>query len=386
MKTRPFSILAVAGEASGDHHGAPVIRALMARWPDLQVRGVGGDEMQQAGMHIDHHCRDMAVVGLLEVLPRATHILRVYRDLKHRLATDPPDLLLLIDYAEFNMRMARLAHGCGVPVLYYISPQLWAWRRGRARKLARWVNRMAVIFPFEVDFYRQVGLQADFVGHPLLDHPIAARDPVRARAELGLAEGHPVIGLLPGSRNKEIDNLLPDMLGAARKIRARYPQARFVLPVAPDIADAQIEPQVTAADLPITTVRNRFYETLQACDLVLVASGTATLQTALTATPMIILYRVAPLTYAIGRLLIRIPCIGLANIVAGTCVVPELIQNRVHPDTIAAEACALLDNDQRRHEVIARLEETRDKLGTPGAAQRVAEIAADMLRPQRHDR
>jgi len=385
MKTRPFTILAVAGEASGDHHGAPVIRSLKTRWPDLQVRGVGGDEMQQAGMHIDHHCRDMAVVGLLEVLPRATHILRVYRQLRQRLRTDPPDLLLLIDYAEFNMRMARLAHRCGVPVLYYISPQLWAWRRGRARKLARWVDRMAVIFPFEVDFYRRVGLQAECVGHPLLDHPIPALDMACARAQLKLDANHPVIGLVPGSRSKEIETLLPDMLGAARQLHARYPQARFVLPVAPDITDAQIEPQVTAADLPITTTRGRFYETLQACDLVLIASGTATLQAALTATPMIILYRVAPLTYAVGRLLIKIPWIGLANIVAGDRVVPELIQHQVRPDTIAAEAHALLDNDRYLHAVITRLRETRDKLGTPGAAQRVAEIAADMLDPQRHD-
>ena len=379
MKTRALSLLAVAGEASGDHHAAPVIRALKTRHPDLRVYGVGGDEMQQAGMRIDHHCRDMAVVGLLEVLPRATHILRVYRDLKHRLRTTPPDLLLLVDYAEFNMRMARLAHRYGVPVLYYISPQLWAWRRGRARKLARWVDRMAVIFPFEVDFYRDVGLQAEFVGHPLLDHPIPALGTSRARQEMGLKEDGPVIGLAPGSRAKEIESLLPDMLGAAQLIRDRYPDVRFVLPVAPDITDDQINAQIGDSTVPITRSRSRFYETLQACDLVLVASGTATLQTALTATPMIILYRVAPLTYSIGRMLIRVPCIGLANIVAGTNVVPELIQGRVHPETIAAEAIALLANDQRRQTIIARLEETRDKLGKPGAAQRVADIAADML-------
>lgn len=372
-------LLIVTGEASGDHHGAAMLEALRRTLPDVRARGVGGDALAHAGMELLYDSRHLAVVGLLEVLPQAPHILRAYRCLKAALQEDPPDLLLLIDYPEFNLRIARLARARQVPVLYYISPQVWAWRRGRARTIARLVDKMAVIFPFEVPFYERVGLDAEFVGHPLLDADLPARDSAAARARFDLTAARPIIGLLPGSRSREIADLLPVMLAAAGMIRKRFPDAGFLLPPAPGIDRARIHDQVSRSGVPVQIADTCFNEALAACDLVLVASGTATLQAAIMETPMIICYRVSFLTYWIGRLLIRVPHIGLANIVAGRGVVPELIQHEVTPSRIAAQALQILGDARRLQEMRRDLRQVREKLGRGGAARRVAAIAAAML-------
>jgi lipid-A-disaccharide synthase len=373
-------ILLVTGEASGDHHGALVVKALSRMRPDVQVSGIGGQELAAAGMELLYHVRDLSVVGLLEILPRAGNILRAYRLLKKRLSgPDKPDLLVLIDYPDFNLRIAAIAKKNNVPVLYYISPQIWAWRQGRAKKIARLVDIMGVIFPFEVSFYEKVGLDARFVGHPLLDHEMQVGDRQEAIGHFGLSGAQPVIGLLPGSRPSEIDRLLVPMLDAAVLMKQKFPEAGFVIPVAQGISSDHVQAMVQQRELTATVVEGSFHQVLDVCDLVLVASGTATLQTALMGKPMIIIYKVSPLTYLVGRIMIRVPWIGLANIVAGRQVVPELIQHDASPGRIAAEACDILSDPGRMAAMREGLSGIRAALGQPGGSQRVAELIVEKL-------
>jgi lipid-A-disaccharide synthase len=380
MEQQPHKILVVTGEASGDHHGALVIRALRQLDPSVEVTGIGGDELAGEGMRLLHHSRDLAVLGLSEVLWRAGTVLAAYRTLKKEIKKKP-SLLMLIDYPEFNLRIAALAGKHNVPVFYYISPQLWAWRQGRAKKIARLVSRMAVIFPFEVQFYEKFGLDARFVGHPLLDQEIRLVGRDAALKEFGLAERRPIIGLLPGSRQNEIKRLFEPMLAAARRIREQFPAAQFIVPLAQGISREEMQGRADRAGLPVRIVTGSFYQALDVCDLVLVASGTATLQTALMQKPMIILYRVSLLTYIVGRLLIRIPWIGLANIVAGRPVVPELIQHEVTPERIAREACGMLSDPERLQRMQAELGTIKASLGKPGASLRVAQMMYEMINP-----
>jgi lipid-A-disaccharide synthase len=373
-------ILLVTGEASGDHHGALVVKALRRMRPDVQVSGIGGQELAAAGMELLYHVRDLSVIGLLEILPRAGNILAAYRLLKKRLSgPDKPDLLVLIDYPDFNLRIAAIAKKNNVQVLYYISPQIWAWRQGRAKKIARLVDIMGVIFPFEVPFYEKVGLDARFVGHPLLDHEIQVGDRGEAMKQFNLTGASPVIGLLPGSRPSEIDRLLETMLDAAVLIKQKFPEAGFVVPVAQGISSGHVQAMVQQRNLTATVVEDSFHQVLDVCDLVLVASGTATLQTALMGKPMIIIYKVSPLTYLVGRIMIRVSWIGLANIVAGRQVVPELIQHDANPRRIAAEACDILSNPGRMSAMREGLSGIRLALGQPGGSQRVAEIIVEKL-------
>lgn len=380
MTEKAKKILLVAGEASGDHHGALVVKALRRMRPDVQVAGIGGQELAAAGMELLYHVRDLSVVGLLEILPRAGNILAAYRLLKKRLSgPDKPDLLVLIDYPDFNLRIAAIAKKNKVKVLYYISPQIWAWRQGRAKKIARLVDIMGVIFPFEVPFYEKVGLDARFVGHPLLDHEMKAGDRQEAMQRFNLTGASPVIGLLPGSRPSEIDRLLEPMLDAAVLMKQTFPEAGFIIPVAQGISCDHVQAMVQQRNLTAAAVEDSFHQVLDVCDLVLVASGTATLQTALMGKPMIIIYKVSPVTYLVGRLMIRVPWIGLANIVAGRQVVPELIQQDASPRRIAAEACGILSDPGRMEAMREGLSGIRAALGQPGGSQRVAELIVEKL-------
>jgi lipid-A-disaccharide synthase len=381
MTDKPKKILLVTGEASGDHHGALVVKALRRMRPDVRVEGIGGQELAAAGMQLIYHVRDLSVVGLLEILPRAGNIITAYRLLKKQLSgPDKPDLLMLIDYPDFNLRIAAIAKKNNVPVLYYISPQIWAWRQGRAKKIARLVDTLGVIFPFEVAFYEKVGLDARFVGHPLLDHEIQPGDPQEEIRRFGLTGSRPVIGLLPGSRPSEIDRLLEPMLDAAVLIKQRFPEAGFAIPVAHGISGDHVRAMAKQRSIAAAVVEDSFYQVLAVCDLVLVASGTATLQTALMGKPMIIIYKVSPLTYLVGRIMIKVPWIGLANIVAGKQVVPELIQNEASPQRIAAEACCILEDPARMAGMREGLAGIRQALGEPGGSQRVAEIIIEKLK------
>jgi lipid-A-disaccharide synthase len=343
----------------------------------LSFLGIGGKKMADAGTSILIPSSDMAVVGLTEVFSKLKNITKAYFKLKKLLKDRKPALLILIDYPDFNIRLAHIAKRHGVPVLYYISPQVWAWRRGRVKKIARRVDRMAVILPFEKAFYRKVGLQVDYVGHPLLDAG-PEKSEEKERPSSHLSHGDPVLGLLPGSRGDEIRNMLPTMIGASEILSTRYPKLSCVLPIAPTVSRDLVQSVIQKSEIPITLFED-IYEALSKCDLALVTSGTATLQTAIMGVPMIIVYRVSPLTYRVGRWVVRVPHIGLVNLVGEEAVVPELIQDEVTPERLALETTAILEDSQRKSDMIKKLNMIKKRMGESGASEKTARIALDMI-------
>jgi lipid-A-disaccharide synthase len=378
----PF-VLIVAGEASADLHGANLVRAMKHMEPGILFRGVGGWNMAKAGVDILTPSSEMAVVGLTEVVPKLPTLAATYLNLKRILKKEAPDLLILIDYPDFNIRLSGAAHRFGVPVLYYIGPQVWAWRTGRVKKLRERINRLAVILPFEEDFYRQRGLEAEYVGHPLLDAVPEAPDKPAALRGLGIEDAYPVVGLLPGSRKEEVGRLLPSMSQAAAALKADFPNLNCLLPRASTIPRAFIESILGSAVGEIQIVEGDIYRVLGASDLALVASGTATLEAAMMQTPMVILYKVSPLSFWIGKRVIRVPAIGLPNLVAGKKIVPELIQDEMTAERLVAEARSLLKDGERRRNMIKELTRVREKLGGKSASRRTAQIAVEMLRAHR---
>jgi lipid-A-disaccharide synthase len=365
-------VLLVAGEASGDLHGATLARALAALAPGIALAGMGGPHMAAAGVRIMHGIDRAAVVGGTEVLGRLPALWRIFRDLVRCLRERRPRALVLIDFPEFNMRLARRARQLSIPVVYFIPPQVWAWRRGRLRTMARDVSRVLAVFSFEVGLYREAGVPVDFVGHPLLD-VLPAFDREGARAGLATPT-ETLIGLLPGSRIEEVRRHLPVLLGAGLRILRRVPQARFVLPLAPTIPSALVErPLQAAGALGVHVLRGESHRVMAAADLLLVASGTATLEAACYGTPMVVLYRLSALSYALARVVVRgIPGISLPNIVAGHVAVPELIQGQATPARLARAALGLLQSDAARAAQRRELRDVRARLGPTGAAERAA--------------
>jgi len=372
-------VLIVAGEASADLHGSRLVTAMKRLDPGLTFWGIGGRNLEEAGVRILFTASEMAVVGLTEVVSRLATITRAYLRLKSILRTDQPVLLILMDYPDFNLRLARAAKRYRVPVLYYISPQVWAWRKGRVETIRRYVDRMAVILPFEEDFYRERALPVEFVGHPLLEEIPTDLDRDRVRAELGLHQAGPVLALLPGSRKEEVLNLLPLMIEAAEKLRSRYSPLKCLLPRAPTIPAELIEGLLEKSSLDVQVISGDVYRVLKACDVALVASGTATLEAAILEAPMIIVYRVSLLSYWIGRIVIRTPFIGLVNLVAGERVVPELIQGGLTPDRLAQEALDLLEHDDKRRDTQRKLRSVREKLGQGSASEKTSRIALEII-------
>jgi lipid-A-disaccharide synthase len=374
-------VLMVAGEASGELHGANLVKAMKGLNPDIAVTGIGGMRMEEAGVEILIPCSDMAVVGLTEVFSRLTSIVRAHLILRSLLKNSPPDLLILIDYPDFNINLARTARRCGVPVLYYISPQVWAWRRGRVRKIAGRVDRMAVILPFEREFYLNTGAEmiVDYVGHPLIDNVPHDLDKEEIKKELGLGEGNKILGLLPGSRGEEVKRLLPSMIGAAEILSSRYAGLKCVLPVAQTISHDLIRSMTGRSSLEIITAPKDIYRALAVCDMAMVASGTATLETAIMGVPMVIAYRVSPLSFWIGKMVVKVPYVGLVNLVAGKEVVPELIQDEVTPHGLADQAVSILEDEKKKAAMIKDLQMVRERLGSPGASLRTARIALKMM-------
>lgn len=372
-------VLIVAGEASADLHGSRLVTAMKRLDPELTFWGIGGRNLEEAGVRILFTSSEMAVVGLTEVFSRLATITRAYRRVKGILRTEPPALLILMDYPDFNLRLARTAKRYRVPVLYYISPQVWAWRKGRVETIRRYVDRMAVILPFEEGFYREKALPVDFVGHPLLEEIPKDLDRDRVRTELGLDQAGPVIALLPGSRKEEVLNLLPLMIQAGEKLRSRYNRLKCLLPRAPTIPADLIAGLLKKSSLDVQVISGDVYRVLKACDVALVASGTATLEAAILEAPMIIVYRVSFLSYWIGRMVIPIPFIGLVNWVAGERVVPELIQDALTPDRLAQEALDLLEHDDKRKDIQTKLRSVREKLGQGSASEKTGRIAMEMI-------
>ena len=369
----------VAGEASGDLHGGNLVRAMRDIDPALTFYGMGGERMGEAGVDLRADAADMAVVGLTEVVCKLGAILKVMGRLKASLRRERPDLVILIDYPDFNLPLARAAAKRGIKVLYYISPQVWAWRRGRIRTIQKAVDRMAVILPFEEAFYRQAGVDVSFVGHPLLDQ-IGTKYPRAVAIErFGLRAGVTTIGLLPGSRRSEVTRLLPAMLAACRIVAEKHGPLQFVLPLAATLEPEFVGTFLRTCPLAVQVIPDAFPDVVSLCDAAIVASGTATLETALLGTPMVVIYKLSASSYTIGRRFIRVDHISLANIIAGKRVVPELIQDEANPERIAAEVGALLANPERAQAMRAELALIRGKLGEPGASRRTAEIAVAML-------
>ena len=373
-------ILIVAGEASGDLHGSKVAEALLRLDPEIQLWGMGGEHLRRAGVEILIDSSRLAVVGITEVLGRMGSLYRAYRNLKKSIQRKEISLLILIDFPDFNLRLARVARDEGIPVLYYISPQVWAWRSGRTKKIAQRVQKMAVIFPFEVPLYREAGLEAQFVGHPLMDVLGSQSSPASPELPREDWKGNPLITLLPGSRQKEVMSLLPEMVRAAQIITRRKPEAQFLLALAPAMDSDEIRKFFPPSDAAITLVEGKTYQAIRAADLVIVASGTATLETAILGKPMVIVYRVSPLSYWVGRAMVKVKWIGLVNIVAERALVPELLQGEVRGERIAEEAFRILDDEKCREEMTRGLVEVSSKLGTPGAAERVAKLALEMMK------
>ncbi len=372
-------ILIVAGEASGDLHGSHLIRAAAEYHPQLSFFGVGGDKMRAAGCQIIFPSDELSVMGVVEVVKQLPKIYHRFKQLKRiLLGTERPDLLILIDFPDFNLRLAKVAKGAGIPVLYYISPKVWAWRSGRAKIIAERVDRLALIFPFEPQIYEPLGVQAEYVGNPLLDEFMENQPPGLLRKSLGIEAEVQVVGIFPGSRNSELEHILDTLVETAQDLYRQKPDIKFLLPVAPSLKRDFFEHRLSAAGLPVFIVEENIYEVAAASNAVLTVSGTVTLQLALVGTPMAILYKVAPLSYAIGKRLIRIEYAGLTNIVAGRGVVREFIQDAAEPAAMCREMIRLLD-DQRYIETMSQgLEEVRQLLGEPGCSMRVADIAAEM--------
>ena len=373
-------IMIVAGEASGDLHGAGLVREARKLDPHLHFFGIGGQRMREAGVDILVDAGEMAVVGLVEVATHFDVISRAFLTLKRLLISDPPDLLILIDYPDFNLRLAKVAKGAGVRVLYYISPQVWAWRVGRVKKIGRVVDRMAVVFPFEVPFYEREKVPVTFVGHPLVDSARPSLSRQEAQTRFGLDPSRRTVGLFPGSRRNEIKNLWPTIIATAELLRRGFPDLQFILPLATSLKRGDLEPLLDGSGLGIRVVENEAYDVMQVCDAIVTVSGTVTLEIALVGVPMVIIYRVSPLTYFIGKRLVKVEHIGLCNIVAGERVVSELIQDEAGPERIAAEIGRILTDRQYAASIVARLGHIREKLGSGGGSARVAALALDMLR------
>ena len=368
--TAPPRVYFVAGESSGDLHGANLIRALRAQRPEVECAGIGGTRMQQAGMTLHHDLASEAIMGFVEVVKSLGKIRTLFHDTLAKLREFRPDCLVLIDYPGFNIRLAAAAWPLGIPVVYYISPQVWAWKKGRVHTLKRFCRRMLVILPFEQPLYEEVGLDCQFVGHPLLDYLPQVELDGRYRGEM-------TIGLLPGSRAQEISRILPVMLEVAEGIRRKHPEARFVAPCVDEARAEQVRALV--GDFPLEIDIGGAYEVLDGARFCMVASGTATVETMLYETPMVVMYRVAPVTYWLARMVVNVAHIGMVNILAGRRIVPEFVQHEATVERVLPAALDLIADSPARAAMLQDLRSVKEGLGGPGASARAAEAVLEIV-------
>ncbi len=374
MMGRPPRILLSAGESSGDRLGAGLARALLRRRPDLELVGMGGPQMARAGVRLVQDAAEVAVVGIQEVLSHLPAIRRAMRALERVLAAERPDLVVPIDFPDFNLRLAARARRAGAPVVYFVSPQVWAWRRGRVRRIRRLVRRMLVLFPFEAEFYERAGVPVAFVGHPVAEPPPAPRPRAELCAQVGLDAEREIVALVPGSRRSEVEQLLAPLLAGAARIRDRRPGTQFLVTLAPGLARAEFERRIADSGLVGARLHaGDFPEILTLAAAGVVASGTASLEAAASGLPIVVVYRMGRLSFLVGRALVRLPHIALPNLVAGRRLVPELLQGECNPQRIAEEVLRYLEQPEHARRVGAELAGLRARLGGPGVFERAAE-------------
>ncbi len=372
-------VLVVAGEASGDRHAAGLAREARARDPALRFLGVGGPALRDAGAEILVDMEALSIIGITEAVAALPRVRRVMARLEGVLRDDPPDALLLVDLPDFNLALAKRAKRAGIPVAWFVSPQVWAWRRGRVKAIRRRVDRMIVLFPFEADFYREHGVPVTLAGHPLAEVRPAGIPREEAKRRLGLDPAAPALALLPGSRRGELDRLLDPMLGAAAEVRRRLGDVSLLLPVAPGLDAGEVRRRVGPSGLPVAVLPGALDEIAAAVEAALVASGTATLELAVREVPHVIVYRTSLLTYLLARFLVRVRHVGLVNLVAPRPFVPELLQGGFTPGRAADALAPLLREGPARAAMVARLREVRRRLGEPGAYGRAAEALLRVL-------
>ena len=366
-------ILISAGEASGDIHAAAVTAAIKKIDSSAEVFGMGGDALRNAGGEVLFDIKDHGVMGFVEVLKKLPDLFKLRDDFEKVMDERKPDCLITVDYPGFNMKLAKLAHDKGIPVVSYIAPSAWAWHKSRAKKVAKIVDKVACIFPFEYDVYKEAGAPVEFVGHPLVDIVKPRMTKEEAMAFAGKEEGKKLILLMPGSRLMEIEKMLPTLLEAAKLIKKQLPEVGFVMPRAGTIPVSLLEEKIQASDLEVKITEGNNYDLFSVADLALATSGTVTLEAALCGLGSVIVYKTNPVTYFIAKLVVNIPHIGLPNIVAAKSVLPELIQNDFTPAKVAQEALALLESE-RNAKMKEDLAYVKERLGKPGAVGRVAEL------------
>lgn len=371
-------VMICAGEASGDLHGASVADALKNMHPGIELFGMGGSNMRAAGVEIVYDIADIGVMGFFELIWSLPKFFRLRDTLSQVMRNNRPDVLVLIDYGGFHMAMAQAAKKMGIPVVYYICPKAWVWGKWRAKAIAGWVEKVAAIFPFEADIYREAGASVSFVGHPLVDIVRPSMDREAAYKHFGADPHKPVILLLPGSRYQEVESLLDLLMASASKVREQLPTCQFYMPVASTIPMERIESVVRESGVPVTFTRNSTYNLMQIADCAIAASGTVTLEAALMGLPSVIVYRVKTATYWLIRLVANVSHVGLPNIIVGRRILPELIQDEATAANISQATLQIMTDPVVRAQVQADLREVRVKLGEPGAVKRVASIVLDV--------
>ena len=372
-------VMILAGEASGDAHAAEFVESLKHLQPDIKLSGMGGRDMREAGVDLVFDSSNIAVVGLVEVITHWGEIKHAMNLIKAAMDETRPDLLVLVDYPEFNLKMAAHARELGIKVLFYISPQVWAWRPKRIHKIGRLIDHMAVIFKFETEYYQRANIPVSFVGNPLVDKVKSSETVEVMRDKLGINDDTKVVGLFPGSRNKEILNLLPLMLETAQAMAQRNPELGFVLPVANTLDFDAIEKQCQQSGLNIALTRDDIYDVIPCCDAIISCSGTVTLEIALLEVPMCIIYKMSWLSYQIMSRLVKIPHIGLANIVANQLVVQEFVQDEANVRNISGEIFKILEDDNYRARIKQGLAEVRANLGDGDGAGNMARLVLSFI-------
>lgn len=373
-----MKVMISVGEASGDLHGASIAAAIKEIKPEIEIFGMGGDAMRSAGVRIIHDIADLGIIGFVEVLKNLPRFFRLRDELVEKMQQEKPDILLIIDYPDFNIRLAKKAKELGIPVLSYIPPSAWAWRKGRAKSVAKIVDQIASIFPFEAKVYQEAGANVTFVGHPLVDIVKPEMTQEAAYDYFKVAKEHPLILLLPGSRKHEIENLLPVMLASAEHLAEQNPNCQFFLPIASTIPQEMLQNILQQYKVKIHLTTNHIYDLMNIADCAIASSGTVTLEAALLNLPSVVIYKMATLTYWIGRMLVKIPNISLPNIVAGERVIPELLQDQVNVAQIVAAVNALDKSSENGKIVRNKLIEIKHKLGEPGAVKRTAQLVIKM--------